>query len=94
MYVGVTRLMCAPQLMDARRRAVFGAQQYGLRSRFLDEIPRELTDGGGRIPARSAPARACGPCVVGVIAGGVRAPSPGSAWAATTWSTRRSARES
>jgi DNA helicase-2/ATP-dependent DNA helicase PcrA len=31
-------------LTSARRRAVFGATQYGLRSRFLDEIPAELTD--------------------------------------------------
>src|SRR5215218_4593727 len=28
----------------ARRRNVFGAESYGLRSRFIDEIPRELTD--------------------------------------------------
>ena len=45
MYVGVTRAMRDLYLTYARRRAVFGAQQYGLRSRFLDEIPRELTDG-------------------------------------------------
>jgi DNA helicase-2/ATP-dependent DNA helicase PcrA len=31
-------------LTFARRRAVFGATQYGLRSRFLDEIPAGLTD--------------------------------------------------
>jgi DNA helicase-2/ATP-dependent DNA helicase PcrA len=28
----------------ARRRNVFGSESYGLRSRFIDEIPRELTD--------------------------------------------------
>ena len=28
----------------ARRRNVFGAESFGLRSRFIDEIPRELTD--------------------------------------------------
>ncbi|MDP2712892.1 MAG: 3'-5' exonuclease [Solirubrobacteraceae bacterium] len=43
-YVGVTRAMRALYLTSARRRAVFGATQYGLRSRFLDEIPHELTD--------------------------------------------------
>ena len=43
-YVGVTRAMKSLYLTSARRRAVFGATQYGLRSRFLDEIPRELTD--------------------------------------------------
>ncbi|HST55337.1 MAG TPA: UvrD-helicase domain-containing protein [Solirubrobacteraceae bacterium] len=43
-YVGVTRAMRDLYLTYARRRAVFGAQTYGLRSRFLDEIPAELTD--------------------------------------------------
>jgi DNA helicase-2/ATP-dependent DNA helicase PcrA len=43
-YVGVTRAMCRLYLAYARRRAVFGAQTYGLRSRFLDELPAELTD--------------------------------------------------
>ena len=45
MYVGITRAMRDLYLTYARRRSVFGAQQYGMRSRFLDEIPRELTDG-------------------------------------------------
>jgi ATP-dependent DNA helicase UvrD/PcrA len=43
-YVGITRAMRSLYLTSARRRAVFGATQYGLRSRFLDEIPSELTD--------------------------------------------------
>jgi DNA helicase-2/ATP-dependent DNA helicase PcrA len=43
-YVGVTRAMCRLYLAYARRRAVFGAQTYGLRSRFLDELPAELVD--------------------------------------------------
>ena len=43
-YVGVTRAMRRLYLAYARRRAVFGAQTYGLRSRFLDELPAELTD--------------------------------------------------
>ena len=43
-YVGVTRAMRGLYLTYARRRAVFGARTYGLRSRFLDEIPAELTD--------------------------------------------------
>ncbi|MDP1848285.1 MAG: 3'-5' exonuclease [Solirubrobacteraceae bacterium] len=43
-YVGVTRAMRSLYMTSARRRNVFGAMQYGLRSRFLDEIPRELTD--------------------------------------------------
>jgi DNA helicase-2/ATP-dependent DNA helicase PcrA len=43
-YVGITRAMHSLYLTSARRRAVFGATQYGMRSRFLDEIPPELTD--------------------------------------------------
>ncbi len=43
-YVGVTRAMQKLYLTHARRRAVFGAQSYGLTSRFLDEIPAELLD--------------------------------------------------
>jgi len=45
-YVGVTRAMRQLYLTYARRRAIFGAQAYGLPSRFLSEIPAELTDGG------------------------------------------------
>ncbi|MEJ7797094.1 MAG: 3'-5' exonuclease, partial [Solirubrobacteraceae bacterium] len=43
-YVGITRAMGCLYLTSARRRAVFGATQYGMRSRFLDEIPPQLTD--------------------------------------------------
>ena len=43
-YVGVTRAMRALYLTYARRRVVFGAPTAGLPSRFLDEIPSELTD--------------------------------------------------
>jgi ATP-dependent DNA helicase UvrD/PcrA len=43
-YVGLTRAMRDLTLTFARRRNSFGASSYGMRSRFLDEIPRELTD--------------------------------------------------
>jgi DNA helicase-2/ATP-dependent DNA helicase PcrA len=43
-YVGVTRAMRQLYLTYARRRSVFGAATAGLPSRFLDEIPSELTD--------------------------------------------------
>jgi DNA helicase-2/ATP-dependent DNA helicase PcrA len=43
-YVGVTRAMRELYLTSARRRAVFGAQTFGMRSRFLDEIPADLLD--------------------------------------------------
>ena len=46
-YVGVTRAMRHLYLTYARRRAVFGAQSYGLPSRFLTEIPGELLEEGG-----------------------------------------------
>ena len=42
-YVGITRAMRQLYLTYARRRAVFGAQTFGMPSRFLDEIPAELT---------------------------------------------------
>ncbi len=44
MYVGITRAERALYLTCARRRSLFGQPQYGLRSRFLDEVPAELTD--------------------------------------------------
>jgi DNA helicase II / ATP-dependent DNA helicase PcrA len=43
-YVGATRAMRELYLSYAMRRAVFGAQTPGLRSRFLGEIPAELLD--------------------------------------------------
>jgi DNA helicase II / ATP-dependent DNA helicase PcrA len=43
-YVGVTRAMRELYLAYARRRTLFGSPSYGLRSRFLDEIPAELSD--------------------------------------------------
>ena len=58
-YVGITRAMRRLYLTHARRRAVFGAQTYGMRSRFLDEIPADLLEqpqatifrGGGYSPS-------------------------------------------
>jgi len=44
MYVGITRAERSLYLTCARRRSLFGQPQYGLRSRFLDEVPAELTD--------------------------------------------------
>ena len=52
-YVGVTRAMRALYLTHARRRALFGAQSYGLRSRFLDEIPAELLHRPAERPLRA-----------------------------------------
>jgi len=43
-YVGITRAMRDLYITYARRRNAFGANSFGVRSRFVDEIPRELTD--------------------------------------------------
>jgi DNA helicase-2/ATP-dependent DNA helicase PcrA len=43
-YVGITRAMRDLYLTYARRRTLFGNQSFGLRSRFLDEVPPGLTD--------------------------------------------------
>ncbi len=43
-YVGMTRAKKALHLTHATRRAVFGQPSFNRRSRFLDDIPQELTD--------------------------------------------------
>ena len=57
-YVGITRAMRDLYLTYARTRNVFGARTYGLRSRFLDEIPAELTDAEEELRASRGPATA------------------------------------
>jgi DNA helicase II / ATP-dependent DNA helicase PcrA len=77
-YVGVTRAKRELYLTYARRRSVFGQATYGLRSRFLDEIPAELTDREEELRLSvGAPA-------AGVAGGGrtIGGRSPGS-WAAS-----------
>ncbi len=59
-YVGITRAMRSLTLTHARRRAVFGAQNYGLPSRFLAEIPAELVDRQGAASSWGAAAAAAG----------------------------------
>jgi superfamily I DNA/RNA helicase len=43
-YVGITRAERDLYLTSARTRTVFGARNYGAPSRFIGEIPSELTD--------------------------------------------------
>jgi DNA helicase-2/ATP-dependent DNA helicase PcrA len=67
-------------LTYARRRNAFGANSYGIRSRFVDEIPRELTDqaerearglGLGRVASWSGAAAAAAEAAGGDAAGQV-----------------------
>ncbi len=50
-YVGITRAQRALYVTWARARSLFGARTFGVRSRFVDEIPAGLTD---RQEARAA----------------------------------------
>jgi DNA helicase II / ATP-dependent DNA helicase PcrA len=59
-YVGITRAMRDLYLTYARRRAVFGAQSYGLPSRFLSEIPPDLTERDGALQEIGAVAAGAG----------------------------------
>jgi DNA helicase-2/ATP-dependent DNA helicase PcrA len=43
-YVGITRAKRELFLTHARTRALFGSRDWNLPSRFLEEIPAELTD--------------------------------------------------
>jgi DNA helicase-2/ATP-dependent DNA helicase PcrA len=43
-YVGITRAMDTLYLVHARARTLWGSAQYNVPSRFLDEIPTELTE--------------------------------------------------
>ncbi len=43
-YVGITRAMDRLYLVHARARTLWGAAQYNIPSRFLDEIPAELKE--------------------------------------------------
>ncbi|MGH2853662.1 MAG: ATP-dependent helicase [Solirubrobacteraceae bacterium] len=84
-YVGVTRAMRKLYLTHARRRAVFGAQAYGLPSRFLDEIPAALTEREEATVFLASAARGGG--VDGLSAlGGLRSAHAGG-WAAAARAT-------
>jgi DNA helicase-2/ATP-dependent DNA helicase PcrA len=49
-YVGITRAQRDLYLTSARSRTVFGARSFGTASRFLSEIPSELTDRQSQAP--------------------------------------------
>jgi DNA helicase-2/ATP-dependent DNA helicase PcrA len=54
-YVGITRAQRDLYFCYARTRNVFGSRMYGLRSRFIDEIPVELTDDDSEPRVGAAP---------------------------------------
>jgi DNA helicase-2/ATP-dependent DNA helicase PcrA len=65
-YVGITRAERDLYLTSARSRTVFGAQNFGIPSRFIGEIPAELTDREVQPPRRFASG-------AGAFGGGIRA---------------------
>jgi DNA helicase II / ATP-dependent DNA helicase PcrA len=56
-YVGVTRAKRELYLTFARQRSLYGARDWNLPSRFLAELPDELTDVEGQEDARAAATR-------------------------------------
>jgi DNA helicase-2/ATP-dependent DNA helicase PcrA len=50
-YVGITRARRELYISHARTRALFGSREWNLASRFLNEIPAELTDREEEAPA-------------------------------------------
>ncbi|MBD0282036.1 MAG: UvrD-helicase domain-containing protein [Thermoleophilaceae bacterium] len=72
-YVGITRAKRELYLTYARSRSLFGARDWNLRSRFIDELPVELTDLDEE--ARTGPAAAA------TWEGGAAVPEPAGAGA-------------
>ena len=79
-YVGITRAMRNLYLTYARQRSLYGQRDWNVPSRFLAEIPADLTDvdmrsggrsitswdgGGGAAPGRAVPTEATASFVVG-----------------------------
>jgi DNA helicase-2/ATP-dependent DNA helicase PcrA len=75
-YVAVTRAMRELYLTHARRRSLFGAPTYSISSRFLDEIPSELTEREELPPPRPGGARVG----VGTATNGFAASAGGGRW--------------
>jgi superfamily I DNA/RNA helicase len=70
-YVGITRAKRQLYLTHARTRLLFGARDWNMRSRFIDEIPVEFTDRDEDAPT--------GPAAAATWGGGAAAPEPGGA---------------
>jgi DNA helicase-2/ATP-dependent DNA helicase PcrA len=52
-YVGITRAERQLYMTYARTRSLFGSRSYNMPSRFLDELPADLTEGDGAGPVDS-----------------------------------------
>jgi DNA helicase II / ATP-dependent DNA helicase PcrA len=72
-YVGVTRAQRELYLTYARSRSLFGGRDWNMRSRFIDEIPVELTDRDEEAPT--------GPDAAATWGGGAAVPEPARAGA-------------
>ncbi|HYN90707.1 MAG TPA: UvrD-helicase domain-containing protein [Thermoleophilaceae bacterium] len=72
-YVGITRAKRLLYLTHARTRSLFGARDWNMRSRFIDEIPVEFTDRDEDAPT--------GPAAAATWGGGASAPEPGGSGA-------------
>jgi DNA helicase-2/ATP-dependent DNA helicase PcrA len=70
-YVGITRAKRQLYLTHARTRLLFGARDWNMRSRFIDEIPAEFTD--------QDEDALTGPAAAATWGGGAAAPEPGGA---------------
>jgi ATP-dependent DNA helicase UvrD/PcrA len=70
-YVGITRAKRQLYLTHARTRLLFGARDWNMRSRFVDEIPAEFTD----IEEDAL----TGPAAAATWGGGASAPGPHAA---------------
>ncbi len=89
-YVGITRAMRQLYLTYARRRAVFGAATYGMRSRFLDEIPADLLEEHEQIAFR--PGASWSSSSAGATVTARRGSAPGS-WGEPSSSGRAAVRD-
>jgi len=67
-YVGITRARRELYLSYARSRSLFGGRDWNIRSRFVDEIPIELTDRDEDAPT--------GPAAAATWGGGASVPAP------------------
>ncbi|HYP49089.1 MAG TPA: 3'-5' exonuclease, partial [Thermoleophilaceae bacterium] len=77
-YVGLTRAKRQLYVTHARSRSLFGGRDWNLRSRFIDEIPAELTDQDLSQPTGRAAASTWGG---GAAVAAPKQPTPGASFA-------------